>query len=631
MVQISLHSIASTSHSSISTPNGTDQSEQHCKHKSGLQDAPIPGMDSVIATVTGYVGEERFNLIKLIHRTGGVYVGSLTKPTTHLVCRAFKGDKFELAKKLGTLIVNHCWFEHCLQARQRLPESPYTVLSGMLVGPLRWKQPSVIPALVTDLQNGCYQLRGKHAAELRKSKTRNDISNCIVLPCSTKTAEWDGPKEEIAGQEFTADLTGTERGYHGGINESDSRAAVCSFSVQVNSNAGNECCNDIGPSLLQEFSSRKNFSSVPMKYNEANLEDDKKACRNTTKKGNCMESVSLFMLNPSPSDGISDIEETDLFRTLRKGKSKGSLNFIGSSVHGVTVGKSSQQCLSKMGDSRKSKPRRLLKKRVNCDNLLIVSRHNGNLLQQQIQGMNGENAESSCVVGRNRVNVDVLSDDKHKRNHSVSEANSPTDGMESNDIQAEFCTPLLTTEELSQTLARKSLQSYHDGDIACVICHAETTAPAEGILSCGHHFCFLCIEQWASEAVSRSPCCPLCKAPFDWITKREWVNGVKNSGECSQSALIPYTEDVVMVGRNKILSSDHLPFEIDSSVCILCGSGDTEELLLRCQHCARRSAHTFCLDPPLPPVLDTPWYCGHCAQHRRAESRWWHDLHGVDL
>ncbi|XP_024955356.1 uncharacterized protein LOC102631384 isoform X2 [Citrus sinensis] len=101
----------------------------------------IEGMESVVATVSGYHGTERFNLIKLISYSGASYVGTMSKSTTHLVCWKFEGEKHSLAKKFRTIIVNHQWVEDCIKQHRRLPERPYMLQSGQEIGPLLLEVP----------------------------------------------------------------------------------------------------------------------------------------------------------------------------------------------------------------------------------------------------------------------------------------------------------------------------------------------------------------------------------------------------------------------------------------------------------------------------------------------------------
>ncbi|KAH6774652.1 hypothetical protein C2S51_013056 [Perilla frutescens var. frutescens] len=112
-----------------------DDSLQRYQHL-GTAHHPVKEMESVVATVSGYQGSERFNLIKLIDRTGASYVGNMNQSVTHLVCWKFDGRKYEIAKKFRIAIVNHCWIEECLKQGRRVAEEPYTYRSGKDMGPL---------------------------------------------------------------------------------------------------------------------------------------------------------------------------------------------------------------------------------------------------------------------------------------------------------------------------------------------------------------------------------------------------------------------------------------------------------------------------------------------------------------
>ncbi|KNA23936.1 hypothetical protein SOVF_020900 [Spinacia oleracea] len=147
-------------------------------------------------------------------------------------------------------------------------------------------------------------------------------------------------------------------------------------------------------------------------------------------------------------------------------------------------------------------------------------------------------------------------------------------------------------------------------ELSCVICWTEYSS-LRGVLSCGHRFCFSCIQNWADHmSLNRKEAtCPLCKASFTNITR---VNAGASVDQKIYSQTIPCassSQDIFFVSEG--VASHSGAQVILPSVCCRCQQRDPEDLLMYCQMCQSSCIHHYCLDPPL-----FPWTCIGCRDRR---------------
>ncbi|KAK7269623.1 hypothetical protein RIF29_22356 [Crotalaria pallida] len=87
----------------------------------------IPGAQNFVMCLTGYLRQDRDDIMTMVGLMGAQFSKPLVaNRVTHLICYKFEGEKYDLAKKMGTIkLVNHRWLEDCLKDWALLPEDKY--------------------------------------------------------------------------------------------------------------------------------------------------------------------------------------------------------------------------------------------------------------------------------------------------------------------------------------------------------------------------------------------------------------------------------------------------------------------------------------------------------------------------
>ncbi|XP_059451474.1 uncharacterized protein LOC132182293 isoform X1 [Corylus avellana] len=519
-------------------------------------------MESVVATVSGYHGSERFNLIKLISHAGASYVGALSRSTTHLVCWRFEGKKYDFAKKFNTIIVNHRWVEECIKQGKRVPEHPYIQESGEEVGPLLLE---ILPVNVG--------LRTKNRKMLTDKLNVCDYSKkqTTDLACGVSgLAAW-------------------------------TESCLLNKSLFPDSQKSNDASHKSKHKLVKKASMKENKSSS--RY--------------------CLEEPPLsgLLMQHGESSSHSSKHPVKDWRKIFNGNGKSSFH---SSKHpDKDKRKIFNGYGSNMSSEPSCKGRRLLKKNVGIDMLesahlesdqecYPISVHN---LHNNVAALPNY---SDGIQNANRLKIGGTSDDQFHNQVGTTNESSET-SKDSNLCVKHPSTAMGRTSEQGCTNDEDLKEEIEDEtqiehltrlptstELSCVICWTDFSS-TRGVLPCGHRFCFSCIQNWADHMASRRKIstCPLCKASFVSITKVEDAATTDQKIYSQTIPCAPSDLDIFILTDQETRTFGAQ--SLLAPTCSACRCQEPEDLLISCHLCQIRRIHSYCLDPPL-----LPWTCMHC-------------------
>ena len=88
------------------------------------------------------------------------------------------------------------------------------------------------------------------------------------------------------------------------------------------------------------------------------------------------------------------------------------------------------------------------------------------------------------------------------------------------------------------------------------------------------------------------------------------------NAQCQECQLPFYTA----TGKAVCVDCRGVESTVDDIVCVTCGRGDSEELLLLCESC-ETACHIFCCEPRLDTIPESDWFCGSCNGHRNTQRQ----------
>ncbi|KAL3695415.1 hypothetical protein R1sor_009491 [Riccia sorocarpa] len=544
----------------------------------------IPGMEGVIVTVSGYDPAIRSKLVKLIVHLGASNTGSLSRGNTHVVCWKFAGRKYELAKKLKKKIISHRWFEECLKAGAPVPEEPYINKSGLEEAPFSWDDSGI-------------------DSPLRKADKPRKVDSTIDLTSSTSHPEnragWDGGSLRHDG------LSARKAG-RSDVEQSDKswRTPTCPKGPVASTPGYRNIVSDKALSDAAPSQAGKSLRSV--KSSEELVVD---GSRKTAESSLSRAKLELRR--------EKDVGASPLLRSPLTDQSNGvrhqNGNVYASRACSTETGQPTRQTYFPSVWEQYSSGRY---PDANADYSQMRMRR-----RKEVDGASGSLSEKyrrimigSAVPSWDGVTYAEKEARSEGRPSAAGHVGSPSSKFpwrrpfveDTESDNQRFSNPQAQRDEVAAAVS----SSPPSNGIACVICHTETKPTTEGLLGCGHRYCYPCIQQWADEATSRQATCPLCKASFEFITIRELQRSA-DEATCTQVL----DERVVSVGR-QIRQGQKVQLSSPGTedVCITCESRDSPGHLMTCNTCRQRSCHTFCLDPPAP--LGSSWTCSRCSHMR---------------